>query len=453
MPASSSSIAAPTKCRSRSRRSKWRRRRRRSPSTAPPTQARRSATFSAPRSSARRRSRPRRRRRRSRAAGGGAAARHRNPRGRADQATGLARAASSICHNAAASYASLTVAADSGTLASDLSEEMSHVARCRYHRRSSPDAAQAHLLARTGRGHRHLRRRRSGRRAACARHQRADGRAGQLDRPRHHHGPHSRRSGAGRGAGAAREIARPRCDRAHQQPLGTTAGSEQLHDSLQRLKEKKPLVVVVDGLAASGGYITAIAADHIVALETSLVGSIGVLFQYPNVTDLLKTLGVKIEEIKSSPLKAAPNGFEPTSPEARAAIESIVSDSYAWFKNMVKTRRHLDEAALERVTDGRVFTGRQGLALKLIDEIGDERTAIAWLAKEKNIDPNTPVRDYRLRDRLGDLPFLHTAVVATLDAVGLGSLARRLEEWGAVQAMERLNLDGLLALWHPPIAN
>jgi protease IV len=236
-------------------------------------------------------------------------------------------------------------------------------------------------------------------------------------------------------------------------PGGTTAGSEQLHDSLARLKEKKPLIVVVDGLAASGGYITAIAADHIVALETSLVGSIGVLFQYPNVTDLLKTLGVKIEEIKSSPLKAAPNGFEPTSPEARAAIESIVSDSYAWFKNMVKTRRHLDDAALERVTDGRVFTGRQGLALKLIDEIGDEKTAIAWLAKEKNIDPNTPVRDYRLRDRFGDLPFLHTAVVATLDAVGLGSLARRLEEWGALQAMERLNLDGLLALWHPPTAN
>ena len=233
-------------------------------------------------------------------------------------------------------------------------------------------------------------------------------------------------------------------------PGGTTAGSEQLHDSLMRLKEKKPLVVVVDGLAASGGYITALAADHIVALETSLVGSIGVLFQYPNVADLLKTLGIKIEEIKSSPLKAAPNGFEPTSPEARAAIESIVSDSYAWFKGMVKARRHLDDAALERVTDGRVFTGRQGVALKLVDEIGDEKTAIAWLAKEKNIDPNTPVRDYRLRGRFGDLPFLHTTVVATLDAVGLGSLARRLEEWGAVQAIERLNLDGLLALWHPP---
>src|SRR6266849_4498233 len=226
-------------------------------------------------------------------------------------------------------------------------------------------------------------------------------------------------------------------------PGGTTSGSEQLHDSLMRLKEQKPLVVVVD----------AIAADHIIALETSLVGSIGVLFQYPNVTDLLKTLGVKVEEIKSSPLKAAPNGFEPTSPEARAAIEAIVSDSYAWFRGMVKARRHLDDAALDRVADGRVFTGRQGVALKLVDEIGDERAALAWLAREKNVDPQTPVRDYRLRDRLGDLPFLHTAVVTSLEAVGLSSFARRLEEWGAVQAVERLNLDGLLALWHPPIAN
>jgi len=236
-------------------------------------------------------------------------------------------------------------------------------------------------------------------------------------------------------------------------PGGTTSGSEQLYDSLMRLKEQKPLVVVVEGLAASGGYITALAADHIVAQETSLVGSIGVLFQYPNVADLLKTLGVKIEEIKSSPLKAAPNGFEPTSPEARAAIEAIVSDSYAWFRGLVKDRRHLDDEALDRVADGRVFTGRQGVGLKLVDELGDERAAVAWLAKEKNIDPKTPVRDYRLRDRLSDLPFLHTAAIATLDAVGLGSFARRLEEWGTLQAMDRLNLDGLLALWHPPVAN
>jgi protease IV len=112
-------------------------------------------------------------------------------------------------------------------------------------------------------------------------------------------------------------------------PGGTTAGSEQLYDALSRLKAKKPLVVVVEGLAASGGYITAIAADHIVAKQSSLVGSIGVLFQIPNFAELMKTVGVKVEEVKSSPLKAAPNGYEPTSPEARAALESLVKDSYA----------------------------------------------------------------------------------------------------------------------------
>jgi protease-4 len=235
-------------------------------------------------------------------------------------------------------------------------------------------------------------------------------------------------------------------------PGGTTAGSEQLHDALRRLAARKPMVVVVDGLAASGGYITAIAADHIVAQGTSLVGSVGVLFQYPNFGDLLKTIGVKVEEIKSSPLKAAPNGFEPTSPEARAAIEAIVMDSYAWFRGLVQSRRQLDGDLLGRVADGRVFTGRQALDLKLVDELGDEKSAIAWLAKQHGIDPNTPVRDWRIRSRFGDFSFLHPAATV-LELVGLASLARTIEDAGAVKAIERLNLDGLLALWHPPVTN
>src|SRR5262245_47092053 len=158
-------------------------------------------------------------------------------------------------------------------------------------------------------------------------------------------------------------------------PGGSTAGAEELHQALLRLKASKPLVVVVEGMAASGAYITAIAADHIVAQEMSLVGSIGTLFQYPNVGEMLKMLGVKVEEIKSSPLKAAPNMYSPMTPEARAAMESIVMDAYVWFRDMVRDRRHLDATMLERVADGRVFTGRQAIGLKLIDAIGDERTA------------------------------------------------------------------------------
>ena len=236
-------------------------------------------------------------------------------------------------------------------------------------------------------------------------------------------------------------------------PGGTTAGSEQLFDSLSRLRDKKPLVIVVDSLAASGGYITALAGDHIVAQQTSLVGSIGVLFQYPNFADLLDKIGVKVEAVKSSPLKASPSGFEPTSPEAKAALESIIKDSYAWFKGIVQDRRHLSDDQLQTVSDGRVFTGHQAIDLKLIDELGDERAALAWLAKEKNVDAKLPVRDYELNARFGDLPFLHASVVALLEAAGLTTLARRLDDWGMVAEVERFNLDGLLALWHPAAAN
>ncbi|WP_407177684.1 signal peptide peptidase SppA [Bradyrhizobium sp. STM 3562] len=236
-------------------------------------------------------------------------------------------------------------------------------------------------------------------------------------------------------------------------PGGTTAGSEQLYNALTELKAKKPLVVVVEGLAASGGYIAAIAADHIVAQQSSLVGSIGVLFQYPNVAELLKTIGVKIEEVKSSPLKAAPNGYEPTSPEARAALDALVKDSYAWFRGLVKERRGMDDELLEKVADGRVFTGRQAVDLKLIDQLGDERTAIAWLVEQKKVKKDLPVRDYKLTPSFGDLTFLRTAASITLDALGLRGIAQQIELTGMTQAVDRVSLDGMLALWEPAGTN
>src|ERR1700730_166339 len=108
---------------------------------------------------------------------------------------------------------------------------------------------------------------------------------------------------------------------------------------------------------------------------------------------MLQLVGVNWGDVKSSPLKASPSGFEPTSPEAKAALDSIVKDSYAWFKGLVQDRRHLSDSELQTVSDGRVFTGHQAIDLKLIDELGDERAALAWLAKEKNVDAKLPVRD------------------------------------------------------------
>lgn len=231
-------------------------------------------------------------------------------------------------------------------------------------------------------------------------------------------------------------------------PGGTVVGSAALYDGLRRLAKEKPIVAVVDGIAASGAYIAALGADHIIAPRNSLVGSIGVIFQFPNFTELMKTVGVAYEEIKSSPLKAAPNPFEPTSPDARAAVESLVADSYDWFKGLVAERRLLTGDKLASATDGRVFTGNQAMPLRLIDEIGDERTARDWLARERNVPKNLPVRDWRT-ERAGDeFGWLHAGTARIMSLIGLEELAFLVLQPASDAAMQA-RLDGLLALWHP----
>jgi protease-4 len=108
---------------------------------------------------------------------------------------------------------------------------------------------------------------------------------------------------------------------------------------------------------------------------------------------------------------------------------------------------------IEKVADGRVFTGRQAVDLKLIDQLGDEKTAVAWLVANRNVKSDLPVRDYKLNPRFGDLTFLRTAASITLDALGLSAIARHIDQAGVVQAVDRLGLDGMLALWHPAGTN
>lgn len=233
-------------------------------------------------------------------------------------------------------------------------------------------------------------------------------------------------------------------------PGGTVPGSEALHESIRLLAAKKPVVAVVNNMAASGGYIAAIAADHIVARQTSLVGSIGVLFQFPNVSQLLDRLGVKVETVRSTPLKASPSGLEPTSPEARAAVNALVIESYDWFKGMVKARRNMSEVELAQVVDGRVFSGRQSVGLKLIDEVGGEREATAWLVREKNIAKDLPVREWRKRSGFEDLGLVGS-VAQVFRGLGLDRSAAFMERLSG-QA-DVLALDGLVAVWQPSLEN
>lgn len=229
-------------------------------------------------------------------------------------------------------------------------------------------------------------------------------------------------------------------------PGGTTAGSERLYLEIRKLAAKKPVVAKVGTLAASGGYIVALAADRIVAQDTSIVGSIGVIYQNPNAARTLDMLGVKVEEIKSSPLKASPNPYSPTSEEARAAIQSMVDDSFVWFKDLVRTRRGLDAAGLAAVADGRIFTGRQGLPLKLVDQLGTEDAARAWLAAERAVPKSLPARDWKREDQSWSRFGLARISARALDAAGLPGLAALLRS----DAARARSLDGLLSLWQGP---
>lgn len=226
-------------------------------------------------------------------------------------------------------------------------------------------------------------------------------------------------------------------------PGGTTTGAEKIYAELRRLAAKKPVVAVIETTGASGAYIAAMGADRIVAHGNSLVGSIGVLFQYPNLSRAMETIGVKMEEIKSSPLKAAPNPFEDASPEARAALASLVTDSYDWFRDLVRERRNLTEEELKIVADGRVFTGRQALQVKLVDQLGSERDAIAWLEAERKIDKGLPLREWRRPSKSRFDVFSLASVADLVGLPGVGALLRAGEREAQIAS-----LDGLLALWH-----
>ena len=226
-------------------------------------------------------------------------------------------------------------------------------------------------------------------------------------------------------------------------PGGTVSGSEALYESLRRLAAKKPTVAVVDGLAASGGYIAALGSDRIVARQTSLVGSIGVLFQYPQIKTLMDRLGVSLETIKSAPLKAEPNPFNPPSEEAKAVIQSMINDSFDWFVDLVAERRKLARPEALRLADGRIFTGRQALKEKLVDVLGGEEEIKAYF-KSRKVDADLPVVDWKAPDNSWGF--------------GLGSIASEwvkslgYEVFPALGGLEKLSgdklfLDGLLSVW------
>jgi len=192
--------------------------------------------------------------------------------------------------------------------------------------------------------------------------------------------------------------------------------------------EKKPVVAVMRNVAASGGYMAAIAADHIVARGNTITGSVGVIAQVPNAHNLLDRVGISMLEVKSGPLKAQPSPFQPVDPIAVDAKQEMVAESFTWFLELVKERRTLTDSAISQIEAGGIFTGRQAKGIALIDDLGGEDVAISWLESERKIAAERKVIDYGtgekdLMSTLADL-FGFARVDQTILSPGLYAIYR-----------------------------
>jgi protease-4 len=176
-------------------------------------------------------------------------------------------------------------------------------------------------------------------------------------------------------------------------PGGSVSGGESLYRAIKFVADKKPVVAVMGGLAASAGYMIAMPANRIFASEATVTGSIGVLMETGEVSGLLGKLGITAEALTSGPLKDQPSLTRPLTPEGRAALQAIVLDMYDQFVGMVAAGRHMEPDAVRALADGRAYTGRQALKLGLIDAIGDEQDARIWLQTAKGVSPDLPVED------------------------------------------------------------
>ncbi len=220
-------------------------------------------------------------------------------------------------------------------------------------------------------------------------------------------------------------------------PGGTTAGGEELYEAISALREHKPVVAVINELGASAAYMTAIAADRIIARRLSIVGSIGVLFNHVNAGGLLRTVGIDLEKVASGPLKAEPDTDEAMTPEVRASLQSLVDDSFNWFVDVVTERRKLSRERTLELADGRIVNGRVALQDGLIDAFGGQREAIDWLEKEREVATDLPVWQVYPQPLSFEERFVRILGQQAGSLLGLSGLAGKGE-----------TLDGLVSLWH-----
>lgn len=157
-------------------------------------------------------------------------------------------------------------------------------------------------------------------------------------------------------------------------PGGAIAPTQLLYMRLEKMK--KPVYAVMGSMAASGGYYTAAACDRIYALDSTITGSIGVIMEYSNVQGLLDKIGIKTIVVKSGKMKDVPSPTRDLTAEEQEYLQANINDYYEQFLRDILKYRKIDEKKLRELADGRIFSGRQAVSLKLVDEIGTKDDAV-----------------------------------------------------------------------------
>lgn len=176
-------------------------------------------------------------------------------------------------------------------------------------------------------------------------------------------------------------------------PGGSAVASDEIYHQVLKLKETKPVIAHFSQMAASGGYYIGAAASQIVAHPQSLTGSIGVIFNFYELSDLYQKLGVTANTIKSGEFKDVGSESRPLSDAEREQLQGLVDATYSEFVTAVARGRSMDESKVRELADGRLYTGRQALELGLVDQVGTSDRAIDVAIEVINA-PDAAVYEY-----------------------------------------------------------
>jgi len=217
-------------------------------------------------------------------------------------------------------------------------------------------------------------------------------------------------------------------------PGGTTVAGEELYLQLRKVAEKKPVVGVMRTVCASACYMASLGTDHAIARESTLTGSIGVLLQSVEVSELAKKLGVEPITITSGKYKDVPSFTKKFTDDERAVVRQLVDDAYAHFVDLIAERRKMDRERVLTLADGRVYTGRQAMPLGLIDGLGGMDEAVKWLETEKKLPKDMEIREMEVKPEFD-------------------SLFSALSQWTGIEifGQSTLALDGLVSMWQHPL--